>query len=239
MFPHWCSFFLMFVHVFYFFFFLLFIFVYFLVFSSSVECFCTSSFSFFFFFQSRPSRRQNPQKIVHKFLLQKRRFPFVKIWFLSLGGRGGFGVAHLRVTSLACLSFFFLAIFLSSYQKCLFLFSFLVFLSSMCCCWHLNQSLTVDVSAVGAPWRCGVLTTQGGIAWIGLGRQLGREHDSTLQSGVEAPRLFKRSLARLYYCCWWWFSLWWWRKMESKEEASVGGRSGWGWGWWWWWGWER
>ena len=34
--------------------------------------------------------------------------------------------------------------------------------------------LTKDVSSViGAPWRCGVLTTQGGIAGIGLGHLLG------------------------------------------------------------------
>ena len=30
---------------------------------------------------------------------------------------------------------------------------------------------------------------------------VGREHASTLQSGVEAPRLLKRSLPRLYFCC--------------------------------------
>ena len=34
-----------------------------------------------------------------------------------------------------------------------------------------------------------------------MGRLLGREHASTPQSGVEAPRLLKRSLQRLYYCC--------------------------------------
>ena len=39
------------------------------------------------------------------------------------------------------------------------------------------------------------------MAGIGLGRLLGREHASTPQSGVEAPRLLKRSLPRLYYCC--------------------------------------
>ena len=38
-------------------------------------------------------------------------------------------------------------------------------------------------------WRCGVLTTQGGITKIGFGHLLGREHDSTHQSGAEAPRL--------------------------------------------------
>ena len=69
-------------------------------------------------------------------------------------------------------------------------------------CWHQYQSLTVDVSSVvGAPWRCGVLKTKGGIAGIGLGRLLGGGHVSTLQSGVEAPRLLKRSLFRLYCCC--------------------------------------
>ena len=40
-----------------------------------------------------------------------------------------------------------------------------------------------------------------GLAGIGLGHLLGREHDSTPQSGVEAPRLLKRSLSRLYCCC--------------------------------------
>ena len=40
-----------------------------------------------------------------------------------------------------------------------------------------------------------VLATFGGIAGIGLGNILGREHDSTPQSGVEAPRLSKRSLS--------------------------------------------
>ena len=52
------------------------------------------------------------------------------------------------------------------------------------------QGLTKDVSSVvGAPWRCGVLTTQGGIAGIGLGRLLGGEHESTLQewSGGSSP----------------------------------------------------
>ena len=60
----------------------------------------------------------------------------------------------------------------------------------------------MDVSSVvGAPWRCGVLLTWSGIAGIRLGHLLGREDDSTPQSGVEAPRLLKRSLSRLYLCC--------------------------------------
>ena len=61
------------------------------------------------------------------------------------------------------------------------------------------------------------LTTQGGIAGIGLGHLVGRVHDSTRQSGVEAPRLLKRSLSRLYYVLWWW-------KGEGGEE---GGRREW------------
>ena len=91
--------------------------------------------------------------------------------------------------------------FLFSEKKCFFLFLFI--LSNIFHCQHQYQSLTVDVSSVvGAPWRRGVLTTQGGIAGIGLGHLLGREHDPTPQSGVEAPRLLKRSLPRLDYCCW-------------------------------------
>ena len=66
----------------------------------------------------------------------------------------------------------------------------------------ISITLTTDVSSVvGAPWRCGVLTTKGGMAGIGLGHLLGREHDSTPQSVVEAPRLLERNLSRLYCCC--------------------------------------
>ena len=53
---------------------------------------------------------------------------------------------------------------------------------------HQYPSFTFDVSSVvGAPWRCGVLTTHGGTAGIGSGHQPGREHDSTPRRGVEAP----------------------------------------------------
>ena len=107
-------------------------------------------------------------------------------------GRSG---GHLGGPVVHILSFFS---FFS--RKKFLLFFFLVFLSDMFYCWHYYQSLTVSF-VVGAPWRCGVLTTEGGIAGIGLGRLLGGEHDSTLQSGVEAPRLLKRSLSRLYCCC--------------------------------------
>ena len=102
----------------------------------------------------------------------------------------------------SCFDFlmFFIFLFFIFPKKKFLLFFLLVFLSNIfnCCRWY--QSLTVS-SVVGAPWRCGVLTTWGGIAGIGLGRLLGGEHASTPQCGVEAPRLLKRSLSRLYYCC--------------------------------------
>ena len=100
-------------------------------------------------------------------------------------------------------SFFdFLMFFIFSFfrKKKVSSFLFFVFLSNILNCWLQYQSLTVS-SVVGAPSRCGVLTTWGGIAGIGLSRLLGGEHASTPQSGVEAPRLLKRSLSRLYYCC--------------------------------------
>ena len=85
-------------------------------------------------------------------------------------------MAHLRVTPSTVI--FSLIPFL---QKKLFLFFFLVFLSKKFYCWHKYQSLIVS-SVVGAPWSCGVLTTEGGIAGIGSGHLLGREHDSTPRS---------------------------------------------------------
>ena len=40
-----------------------------------------------------------------------------------------------------------------------FIFSFFLYFFQICFyCWQLCQSLTVS-SVVGAPWRCGVLTT--------------------------------------------------------------------------------
>ena len=119
----------------------------------------------------------------------------------------------MRVTCpLLCFSFFFFFFRLGGVKNGAFegdpafsvssFFFFLVFLSNMFRCWQKSQSFTKDVSSVvGAPRRCGVMTTKGGIAGIGLGHLLGREHDSSPQSGVEAPRLVRRSLSRLYYCC--------------------------------------
>ena len=78
-------------------------------------------------------------------------------------------MVHWRVTPLSCFSFLFFPFFVLSQKRFL-----------------------MDVpSVVGAPWRCGVLTTQGGKAGIGLGHLREREHDASLQSVVEAPRPFK------------------------------------------------
>ena len=84
-----------------------------------------------------------------------------------------------EVTPLRCPILFFLFFILFSFSifslflvllgKCVFLFFFL----KKCRFQHLYWCLTKDVSSVvGAPWRCGVLTTSGGIAGIGLGRLL-------------------------------------------------------------------
>ena len=136
------------------------------------------------------------------------------------GGRYPFGPSSSFFSTFFFLPFFvfFLAFYVSNFfgffsflhflfsffpKKKFLIFFFLVFLSNILFCWRLYQSLTVS-SVVGAPWRCGVLTTKGGIAGIGLGRLLGREHASTPQSGVEASRLLKRSLrcrGRRRGCC--------------------------------------
>ena len=69
-------------------------------------------------------------------------------------------------------------------------------------CKQQYPSRNVDVSSVaGAPWRCGVLTTQGGQLGLGWAACSGERHGSTHQSGVKAPQLLKRSLSRLYCCC--------------------------------------
>ena len=79
---------------------------------------------------------------------------------------------------------------------------------------YLYQGLTVS-SVVGAPWRCSVLTDirRDSWDWVGPPAREGRQHASTPQSGVEAPRLSKTEplqivlllllllLLVLYYCC--------------------------------------
>ena len=73
----------------------------------------------------------------------------------------------------------FLLRFIFSFFSFLFTSSFFDFLMFFIFFFHFSAE-------VGAPWRCGILTTQGGTAGIGLGRLLGGEHASTLQSGVGA-----------------------------------------------------
>ena len=72
-----------------------------------------------------------------------------------------------------------------------------------------NKHLLFDVSSVvGAPWRCGVLTTQGGKAGIGLAHLPGRQHSMTQLSRVGWRLLAahahrperQRSVPRLDYC---------------------------------------
>ena len=56
------------------------------------------------------------------------------------------------------LSMFFHFLLSSFLKKKVTSFLFFVFLSNIFYCWRQYQSLTVS-SVVGAPWRCGVLTT--------------------------------------------------------------------------------
>ena len=116
------------------------------------------------------------------------------------GGAGDYEWPILRVTPDSTLfnSFFqFSIVFFVVFLKKVFLI-FLFFFSNIFHCWHQHQSLPADVSSVvGVPWRRDVLATWCGLAGIGLGHLLWREHGSTPQSGMEAPRLLKRSLSRL------------------------------------------
>ena len=135
------------------------------------------SFSFFFHVsvvradaKTRNNRRSRTVPVV-----KMCRFPCMKIRFLGLGGQavrkgrieGDFSFAFF-------ISFVTFSIFVSSWKYVPF-FSCLTFRP-----WH--QSIDVS-SVVGAPWRCGALTTWGWTAGIGLGHPLGREHDSTPKSG--------------------------------------------------------
>ena len=136
-------------------------------------------FCFFFFLFQSSEQTPKPEK-------NSRKVPVVKMSIFlfeksSFGTRWTrrLGVAHLRVTPLSCFSRPFFAFSISLKKKELFLI-FTFFLSNISNCYHWYQCLTM---------RCGVLTTQGGIAGIGLGHLLGKEHDSTPQSGLEAPRL--------------------------------------------------
>ena len=79
----------------------------------------------------------------------------------------------------------------------------------------------------------GVLTTWCGKAGIGLGHLLGREHDSTPQSGVEAPRGASASPRKKNGASLDWIIVvlgggWWswcmWGRLEERERR--GGRRG-------------
>ena len=96
------------------------------------------------------------------------------------------------MTTLSCFSIFSFFYHFSIFTKNVFcLFPFCA-LSNIFHCKHQCPSFAADVSfVVGAPWRCGVLTTLGR---IGPGHLPKREYASTPQSGV-------RSLPRLDCCC--------------------------------------
>ena len=113
--------------------------------SSSCLLFCRNTFFL-------GSRRQNQKKTSNSshcksdvFLLRKKMFG--ARW---TGRRSG--KAHFRVTPLSCFSFLLFPSFpfLFFLEMCFLLSLFLYFF---------HQTLTVDSSVVGAPWRCGVLTT--------------------------------------------------------------------------------
>ena len=81
----------------------------------------------------------------------------MKFDFWASVDRQGLGLAHLRVKSLPCFSFlFFFSFKYISIMAFVSEFTYMYFLCSR-----------------GAPWRCGVLTTHGGIAAIGSGHLLG------------------------------------------------------------------
>ena len=151
--------------------FFLFLFLFlFLFFFNIVFSFCRGLKISVFFWVASISLR-----FLFKFLKKKNRFvsgcnsfeaflPFFTSFFPPFS----FSFSSLLFLSL-CFSFFFSFCFS-------FFFFFLIF-----CFFHVflffsfffsssgYQSLSVS-SVVGAPWRCGVLTTLGGTAGIGLGR---------------------------------------------------------------------
>ena len=92
-----------------------------------------------------------------------------------LGDRGGTGpLQGNHACIFSCVFFFLLFLPFSP------LFVLFLSLSNIFYCLHQYPSLAEEASAaVGAPWRCGVLT-----AGVGLGRQLGREHDAPPRGGV-------------------------------------------------------
>ena len=103
------------------------------------------SFFHFSFFGRRNWKNRRKVPIVLMTIFLSENSIFGPRWT----GKESLGMVHLKVTP----AFFFF-------------FCFSLFTCSSC--------LTTDVSSVVvAPWRCGVLTTSGGIAGIGLCRLLG------------------------------------------------------------------
>ena len=95
---------------------------------------------------------------------------------MGLGGTGGVRKGPFKGDLAVMFSFLLSSCFpifvLSCNKKVLLFFS--CFLSNAFRCWHQYHSLTIDVSSeVGAPWRCGVVSTQGGIAGNGWATYLG------------------------------------------------------------------
>ena len=135
--------------------------------------------TFFFFFMSGGSKSDFPgASISLRLLLTVLR----KIQFFGPSREVPFEAFSFFFPPFFVLfsSFFFFFFFL------LFSCFFFIFFSSSCSRCSMEMWCPDDI---------------GRIAGIGLGRLLRREHASTPQSGVEAPRLLKRSLPRLYCCC--------------------------------------
>ena len=193
--------------------FLHFSFFYFLCFSIffnlsffSFFLFFSFSFSFFFFFFQSSKQTTKPSKKSSRSSYHvKTRFPFLKIRFLGLGGQGGSRTVDLRVTSLSCFSFFFLFFFFFFFcvylEKSFFFHVFSRFFATSSICIRV-QLLKFPPKSVlrGDVVSCRNRAGKLGLGWA-TGPPTGREHDSPPQSGVEAPRLLKRSLSRLYFCC--------------------------------------
>ena len=93
----------------------------------------------------------------------------MKIGFLGLGGRGEGGGCRNGSFEGDPVFMFFISLFHFFLEKNVVFYIF-VFLSNIFHCWHQSQSSTMNVSSiVGAPWRCGVLTTIGrdSLDWVG------------------------------------------------------------------------
>ena len=144
-----------------------------------VDCFLLFV-SFFHFSVVREDAEKRKEK--------RRKVPVVKVTIflcedVIFGPRWkvtGVGLAHFKRTTLAFFhvfsffSFFFLSLLCLSY--------FFLFQTYFIACIRSSMEMWCPDS------------------WGFLGHQLGREHGAPPRGGVDAPRLVKRSLSRLYYC---------------------------------------